>query len=91
MIISKIKPSCLPAQGPVVSGPGGEVPPAAGRDLPAPAAGVPQQRPEEGGRPVQLLLQPQQPQLGLGPALQLLHALLPVHAQPQRLEPEQGQ
>ena len=37
------------------------------------------------GRPVLALLQPQQPRLRLGAALQLLHALLPVDAQPGQL------
>lgn len=82
----------LPASVPAGAGPGGGASAPPGGDLPAPAAGAPEQRSHE-GRLVLVAVQQQQPesQLWLRPTLQLLHALLPIHAQPRRLEQEHGQ
>lgn len=79
-----------PAQVSTGAGAGGGVSAPPGGDLPAPAAGAPEQRSPE-GCPVLATVQQQQPQLRLGPALQLFHALLPIDAQPRGLEQEHGQ
>lgn len=71
------------APGSAAAGPGGGAPGAPGPDLPAPPAGAGEQRPAE-GRPVLAPVQQQQPQLRT--ALQLLHAVVPVHAAPDQLE-----
>lgn len=86
------RPVCpRPAPVSAAAGPGGGVSAPPGGDLRAPAAGAPEQRPPE-GRLVLATVQQQQsePQLRLRPALQLLHALLPVNAQPRSLEQEHG-
>lgn len=81
-----------PASVSTGAGTGGGVSAPPGGDLPAPAAGAPEQRSPE-GRAVLVTVQQQQsePQLRLGPALQLLHTLLPIDAQPRGLEQEHGQ
>lgn len=81
-----------PASVSAGEGTGGGVSATTGGNLPAPSGGAPQQRSPK-GRPVLAPVQSQQPQpqLRLGTALQLLHALLPVNAQPQHLEQEHGQ
>lgn len=81
-----------PASVSAGEGTAGGVSATTGGNLPAPSAGAPEQRSPK-GRPVLALVQQQQsqPQLQLGPALQLLHALLPVDTHSHCLEQEHGQ